>query len=54
MARQGYRVTEVSTALGRDGTTITLIVGRLGRRLTADPEGAQEVERLRRCMEVKA
>jgi REP element-mobilizing transposase RayT len=52
--RLGYRVTEVSTALGRDGTTMTIIVGRLGRRLAADPEGAQEVERLGRCMEVKA
>jgi REP-associated tyrosine transposase len=52
--RLGYRVGDVAAALGRDGTTLTVAVGRLGHRLAAEPAAAQEVERLVNCMEVKA
>ena len=52
--RLGYRVSDVAAALGRDGATTTVAVGRLGQRLAAEPAAAQEVDRLVNCMEVKA
>jgi REP element-mobilizing transposase RayT len=52
--RLGYRVADVAVALNRDGSTITIAVGRAGRRLASEPGARQEVERLVDCMEVKA
>jgi len=45
---------DVATALGRDGATTSILVGRFGLRMPSDPVAAQDVDRLARCMEVKA
>lgn len=52
--RLGYRVADVATALGRDGATTSILVGRFGLRMPSDPVAAQDVDRLTKCMEVKA
>jgi REP-associated tyrosine transposase len=52
--RLGYRVGDVATAIGRHETTTGILVGRLALRMPSSPELAQDVERLAKCMEVKA
>jgi hypothetical protein len=52
--RLGYRVGDAAMAIGRDGTTTGILAARLGLRMLGNPELAQDVDRLAKCMEVKA
>jgi hypothetical protein len=49
----GYRVTDVAATLGRDDSTTSIVVRRLGQRLPSDPATAREVDRLIAGREVK-
>jgi REP-associated tyrosine transposase len=44
--RLGYRLSDVSAALGRDAATVSSLVSRLANRMSADARLSREVERL--------
>jgi REP element-mobilizing transposase RayT len=46
IGRLGYRLTDVSAALGRDAATVSSLVSRLVHRMSADARLSREVERL--------
>jgi hypothetical protein len=48
--KAGYKVKDVAKSLGRDPTTLSVLMARLGERMSLESEIQEEVDRLARIV----